>query len=130
MAGYRELNELLPLRLNAEPPIFRGCSLSELMLLVMIGVITLIPCALIICGLLGYLMMGVGLGLLSVIGWVVIGATVLQKLKRGRPQGFYQLRLRLWLEDLHLWHSPFIRKGQVWSVARTMKHDRRWCNAK
>ena len=32
-----ERNELLPLRLNAEPSIFRGCSLSELMMLVTIG---------------------------------------------------------------------------------------------
>ena len=55
-----ERNELLPLRLNAEPAIFRGCSLSELMLLVTIGSITLVPLSIIICGLFGYLMMGVG----------------------------------------------------------------------
>ena len=93
-------NELLPLRLNAEPTIFRGCSLSELMMLVTTGAVVLVPASIIICGLFGYLMMGVGIGLLLIIAWVVIGATVLQKLKRGRPLGFYQLRLRLWLERL------------------------------
>lgn len=118
MASSLEKNELLPLRLNAEPSIFRGCSLSELMMLVMIGGLTLVPCSILICGLLGYLMMGAGIGLLLVIGWVVVGATILQRLKRGRPLGFYQLHLRLWLGDLHLVRAPFIRESQVWDIGR------------
>ena len=120
MAISQEINELLPLRLNAEPPIFRGCSLSELMLLVTIGGLSIVPCSVIVCGLAGYLMMGAGIGLLLVIGWVVLGATVLQKLKRGRPLGFYQLRLRLWMEDLQIRHSPFIRQSQVWDIGRRL----------
>lgn len=121
MPFHQEINELLPLRLNAEPPIFRGCSLSELMLLVTIGSLSLVPCSIIICGFLGYLMMGVGIGLLLVIGWVVLGATILQRLKRGRPLGFYQLRLRLWLEDLHILKSTFIRQSRVWDIGRRLK---------
>ena len=121
MESQQEANELLPVRLNAEPSIFRGCSLSELMLLVTVGGIALVPSSVIVCGLFGYLMMGVGIGLLLVIGWVVIGATVLQKLKRGRPLGFYQLRLRLWLEDLHLLRSSFIRQSQIWDVGRRVE---------
>lgn len=116
-----ERNELLPLRLNAEPSIFRGCSLSELMMLVTTGAGVLVPASIIICGLFGYLMMGVGIGLLLVIAWVVIGATALQKLKRGRPLGFYQLRLRLWLEDCHLRTTPFIRQSRVWDVGRRIR---------
>lgn len=121
MTSPQEINELLPLRLNAEPSIFRGCSLSELMLLVIVGGTVLVPVSVIVCGLLGYLMMGAGIGLLLVIAWVVIGATVLQKLKRGRPQGYYQLRLRLWMEDLHLVKPEFIRCGQVWDIGRRLK---------
>ena len=114
------VNELLPLRLNAEPPIFRGCALSELMLLVAMGSVTLVPLSIVICGLFGYLMMGVGIGLLCVIGWVVVGATLLQKLKRGRPLGYYQLRLRLWLEDMHVLRLRFIRHSQVWDLGRSL----------
>lgn len=121
MTSRKECNELLPIRLNAEPSIFRGCSLSELMLLVTIGGIALVPISIIVCGLFGYLMMGVGIGLLLVIGWVVVGATVLQRLKRGRPLGYYQLRLRLWLEDLRLIRSPFIRQSRVWDIGRSQK---------
>jgi len=91
------------------------------MLLVTVGGITLIPLSVIVCGLLGYLMMGVGIGLLLVIAWVVMGAMILQKLKRGRPLGYYQLRLRLWLEDLHLLRRSFIRQGQVWDIGRRLK---------
>ena len=53
--------------------------------------------------------------------WVVVGATVLQKLKRGRPLGYYQLRFRLWLEDLGLLRSTFIRQGQVWDIGRRVR---------
>ena len=49
-----ERNELLPLRLNAEPSIFRGCSLSELMMLVTMGAGGLVPASIIICGLFAY----------------------------------------------------------------------------
>ena len=114
-------NELLPLRLNAEPSIFRGCSLSELMMLVISGGATLVPVSVVICGLIGYLMMGVGIGLLLIIAWVVVGATLLQKLKRGRPLGFYQLRLRLWLEDRRVIRPSFIRHSHVWDVGRAWK---------
>ncbi|MDA1370257.1 MAG: TIGR03750 family conjugal transfer protein [Proteobacteria bacterium] len=114
----QESNELLPLRLNAEPAIFRGCSVSELMMLVMIGGAVLVPSSIIVCGLMGYLMMGVGIGLLLVIACVVIGANVMQRIKRGRPLGFYQLRLRLWFDNLHLVRSPYIRESQVWDIGR------------
>jgi len=121
MDSRQELNELLPIRLNVEPSIFRGCSLSELMLLVTMGGAALVPASVIVCGLFGYLMMGFGIGLLLVIGWVFVGATVLQKLKRGRPLGYYQLRLRLWLESSHLLRSSFIRRSQVWDIGRRLK---------
>ena len=118
MESHQKGNDLLPLRLNAEPSIFRGCSLSELMLLVIGGALFFVPVSVAVCGLFGYLMMGVGIGLLLVIAGVVAGATILQKLKRGRPQNYYQLRLRLWFEDFHLVRPSFIRKGQVWDIGR------------
>lgn len=113
-------NELLPTRLNAEPSIFRGCSLSELMLLAASGAIVWIPFWLIICGLLGYLMMGVGVGVLSIIGWVFVGGTLLQKAKRGRPIGYYQLRIRLWLEDRGLFKTGCIRASRIWDLGRRL----------
>ncbi len=111
-------NPLLPTRLNAEPAIFRGCSLSELMGLSGLGALIWLPFWLLLCGLFGFLMMGVGIGLLSIIAWVVIGATVLQRLKRGRPVGYHALTLRLRLEDWKLVKSSFIRHSGVWDIGR------------
>ncbi len=113
-------NDLLPNRLNAEPSIFRGCSLSELMMLAITGAIVWIPFWLIVCGLLGYLMMGVGVGVLSIIAWVFVGGTLLQKAKRGRPMGYYQLRIRLLLEDRGLIKTGFIRQSHIWDVGRRL----------
>lgn len=116
----REVNELLPTRLNGEPAIFRGCTLSELMLLAISGAIIWIPFWLIVCGVLGFIMMGVGVGVISIILWVFFGGTVLQKAKRGRPMGFYQLRLRLMMEDLGWVKTGFIRQSKVWDVGRRL----------
>lgn len=74
---FMECNELLLLCLNVEFLIFWGCLFFELMMLVIVGVGGLVFVSIIICGLFGYLMMGVGIGLLLVIGWVVIGVIVL-----------------------------------------------------
>lgn len=113
-------NELLPTRLNAEPAIFRGCSLSELMLLAMTGAIIWIPFWVIVCGMIGYLMMGVGVGVLSIIAWVFVGGTLLQKAKRGRPIGYYQLRIRLMLEDRGIRKTGFIRQSHHWDLGRRL----------
>lgn len=112
------MNTLLPTRLNAEPPIFRGCSLSELMSLLTLSGIILMPLSIIVCSLFGFVMMGVGIGLLLVMVSMVLMATGLQKLKRGKPVGYYQLRLRLWLDDIAIYRAPFIREGQVWDIGR------------
>jgi conjugative transfer region protein (TIGR03750 family) len=113
-------NELLPTRLNAEPSIFRGCSLSELMSLTITGALVCVPFWLIVCALFKMVMVGVGIGVLSILGWVFVGATILQKMKRGRPIGFYQLKIRLLLEDKGLRKTPFIRKSQSWGIGRSL----------
>jgi conjugative transfer region protein (TIGR03750 family) len=117
-------NKLLPNRLNGEPAIFKGCSLSELMILTGAGAAICIPLSLVVCGVLGFMMAGVGIGVLATIGSVVVGSLWLQKAKRGRPIGFYQLRLKLMLEDRGIIKTGFIRQSQVWGIGRTVKGKR------
>lgn len=117
---FTSINELLPTRLNMEPVIFRGCSLSELMFLAASGAAIWLPFWLIVCGLLGFAMMGVGIGVISIIVWVFFGGTVLQKIKRGKPIGYYHLRMQLMLEDRGLKKSGFLRQSQIWSVGRRL----------
>lgn len=116
--------KLLPNRLNGEPAIFKGCSLSELMILAGGGAAVCIPFSLMVCGLFGFMMAGVGIGVLLTIGSVVVGSLWLQKAKRGRPLGFYQLRLKLMLEDRGLLNTGFIRESRVWGIGRTARSKR------
>ncbi len=124
MSNNSKKNELLPTRLNEEPAIFRGSTLSELMMLALSGAIIWIPFWLVVCWFFGFLMMGVGIGVLSIIGWVFVGGTFLQKAKRGRPLGFYQVRLKLMLEDYKLRKTGFIRQSQIWALGRNRSNTK------
>lgn len=117
---YPENNEqLLAARLDTEPVIFRGCSSSELGLIVGVSAAVWLPLSLLLAGLLGALTMGAGIAMLGVLATAFVMATVFQRLKRGRPDGYYQQRLRLKLEDFGLHRSGFIRRTGAWDIGRT-----------
>ena len=118
MSGQDEF-EVLPNRLNGEPSIFRGCSLSELTSLVIVSVLVCVPLLVIITSIFGYPMMGVGLGVMASLAMIVLGATWLQRQKRGRPIGYYQTNIRLRAERFGLTTTNTIQKSQVWDLGRT-----------
>lgn len=119
---YPEKNEqLLAARLDTEPVIFRGCSSSELGLIVGVSAAVWLPLSLLLAGLLGALTMGAGIAMLGVLATAFVMATVFQRLKRGRPDGYYQQRLRLKLEDFGLHRSGFIRRTGAWDIGRTCR---------
>lgn len=112
---------LLAARLDTEPVIFRGCSSSELGLIVGVSAAVWLPLSLLLAGLLGALTMGAGIAVVGVLATAFVMATVFQRLKRGRPDGYYQQRLRLKLEDLGLRRSGFIRRNGAWDIGRTCR---------
>lgn len=114
----RDDSEMLPTRLNKEPPVFRGCSISELIALTGISALILIPTCVVVLAMFGYAMMGVGIGMLATIGGVVVGATQLQKMKRGRPLGYYQLQIALMLDKSRIKKTGLILKSGFWSIGR------------
>ncbi len=63
--------------------------------------------------------MGLGATGVCVVASVVVGAGVFQKLKAGRPDGFYQQRLRIWLAKKKLLGSPFVIRSGIWDLGRT-----------
>lgn len=111
--------ETLADRLNQEPVIFRGSSSSELGMILLCAVVFWVPFALIVTGLLGALAMGLGLASLGVLATVFIGATCFQKIKRGRPDNYYQHRMMILLHQLGLRSTPLIRHQGAWSLGRT-----------
>ena len=112
-------DEILADRLNVEPAIFKGCSSSELGVIVGVAAAVWLPVSLILSGLLGAVTMGFGIAGVGVVATVVVTASLFQRLKRNRPDGYYQQRFRIWLDDWGLRAAPFVRRSGSWDVGRT-----------
>ncbi len=111
--------DILADRLNAEPAIFKGCSSSELGMIVAIAIVFWLPLSLLLAWLLGAITMGFGLAGIGVVVTVIVSATLFQRIKRDRPDGYYQQRIRMFLEDQHLIQTPWVRRSGVWDIGRT-----------
>jgi conjugative transfer region protein (TIGR03750 family) len=112
-------HEILADRLNAEPAIFKGCSSSELGVIVAVAALVWLPVSLVLAGLMGAVTMGFGLAGVGVVATVVVTATLFQRLKRNRPDGYYQQRFAIWLHDKGLRRSTLIRRSGSWDIGRT-----------
>ncbi len=112
-------DDILADRLNVEPAIFKGCSSSELGVIVSVAALIWLPVTLLLAGLMGAVTMGFGLAGMGVVGSVIVMASLLQRLKRGRPDGYYQQQFSIWLSDHGLRCSPFIRRSGAWDIGRT-----------
>lgn len=119
---HDELPDILASRLNFDVAAFRGNTRQEMMT---VGLISL-SATILILGVLAKLLLGmflVGLALsfpVSIpVGWCI--ATVLQKLKAGKPKGFVKQSLLLWLDKEGIKKSPFVRYSGKWSVRRKLR---------
>ena len=112
-------NNILADRLNVEPAIFKGCSSSELGVIVTLAVIVWLPLSVLLAWLLGAPSMGLGMAGIAIVLTVVVTATVFQRIKRGRPDGYYQQRFVMGLARLGLRRSPFICRDGSWSIGRS-----------
>lgn len=112
-------NDTLADRVNAEPPILRGCSSSELLMLVVGGVMFWVPMGVLLGWLAGAVLAALGIAGVGIIFTVWLAATAFQRIKRGRPHGYYQQRIVVFLHDIHLYPNRFIRRSGVWDIGRT-----------
>jgi len=111
--------DILADRLNAEPAIFKGCSSSELGVIVGVAALVWLPVSLILAGLAGAVTMGFGIAGAGIVATVLLMASLFQRLKRNRPDGYYQQRIVLWLDDHGLRRSPFVHRSGAWDIGRT-----------
>jgi len=112
-------HDILADRLNAEPVIFKGCSASELGMIVGVAALVWLPVSLILAGLAGAVTMGFGLAGIGIVATVLVTASLFQRLKRNRPDGYYQQRIVLWLDDRGMKRAPFILRSGSWDIGRT-----------
>jgi conjugative transfer region protein (TIGR03750 family) len=111
-------DNVLANRLNAEPAIFKGCSSSELGVIATVATVVWFPVSLLLAWLLGAPSMGLGLAGITIVATVVIAARGFERLKRGRPDGYYQQRLIIQWSAWGLRQSPFVLRNGHWSVGR------------
>lgn len=114
-----ERGDILANRLNAEPAIFKGCSSSELGIIVGVAALIWLPVSLLLAWLMGAVTMGFGIAGVGVVGTVMVIAALFQRLKRGRPDGYYQQQIAIFLDDCGLRRSPFIRRSGAWDIGRS-----------
>ena len=114
-----DVNNILADRLNVEPAIFKGCSSSELGVIVSLAIIIWLPLSVLLAWLLGAPSMGLGMAGIAIVCTVVITAAVFQGVKRGRPDGYYQQQFIIGLARLGLRRSPFIRRNGSWAIGRS-----------
>ena len=114
-----ETQEILADRLNAEPAIFKGCSSSELGMIVGVAILVWLPLSLLLAWLLGAVTMGFGIAGVGVVATVVVMATLFQRIKRGRPEGYYQQWLRIRLQSMGLTRAPWVLRSGSWDIGRT-----------
>lgn len=112
-------HETLADRLNAEPAIFKGCSSSELGMILGLAIVVWLPLSLLLAWLLGAITMGFGIAGVGVVATVVVMATLFQRIKRGRPEGYYQQWLRIRLQTIGLYRTPWVLRSGSWDIGRT-----------
>ena len=117
--GQTHHDELLADRLNTEPTIFKGCSSSELGLIVAGALVVWLPLSLLIAWLLGAITMGFGFAGVGIVATVVLSATLFQRVKRNRPDGYYQQALIIALHRWGLRQSPWVLREGAWDIGRT-----------
>ena len=112
-------HDILADRLNAEPAIFKGCSSSELGAIVGVAVLVWLPLSLMLAGLAGAVTVGFGMAGIGIVATVLVMAGLFQRLKRNRPDGYYQQRFVLWLDEQGVKRAPFVRRSGSWDIGRT-----------
>ena len=110
--------EVLADRLNGEPNVFKGCSTTELGLIVGVAILVWLPVSVLIAWAMGAPSMGLGLAGVAIVLSVIIAAGLMQRLKRGRPDSYYRHAATLALARTGLVRSPYICRDGEWSLGR------------
>ena len=111
-------HDILAERLNAEPAIFKGCSSSELGVIVGVAALVWLPLSLMAAKLAGAITMGFGMAGIGIVATVLVMASVFQRLKRNRPDGYYRQWFVRWLDERGLRRAPFVHRSGPWDIGR------------
>ena len=109
---------LLANRVNTEPPIFRGCSSSELLAMLVGSILIWLPLSLLVALIIGRVTLFLGILAIGVLGSMYFGAGVFNRLKRNRPDYYYVHAFKRFLHDHGLHRARFIWRSGSWDIGR------------
>ena len=110
--------ETLADRLNSEPVIFRGSTNSELGVIALVAALFWLPFSVLIGTLIGKFFIAVGLSAVGVLATIFFGSTLFQRIKRGKPDFYYQHVVIIKLQRMGLRASQLILRNGLWSLGR------------
>lgn len=110
--------EFLPDRLNRQPVVFLGLTDGELRGVALANLAVLVPLSAVLGAAVGFGIFGAGFGFLLSGGGVWLSARTLRRLKRNKPAGYHEDRIRAWLEDRGMAKRTMLRESAVWDVRR------------
>jgi len=114
-----EADDLLAERLNHEPVVLLGYTDSEFGLAVKVACLLAFPSTLFIGFMAGKPLPGLAGGFLLALALVVAGGKFLVRLKRGKPDFYYQTRMKLALQHYGFGNSGLLRYKGAMSIGRT-----------
>lgn len=114
-----EQPDLLADRVDTEPPIFRGCSSSELLAMLIISIATWLPLSILVALLLNRPPFFLGILAVGVLGSIYLGAGVFYRIKRNRPDHYYVHAVKKFLHIRKIHSAHFTWRSGLWDVSRT-----------
>jgi len=115
----------IPDRLIEEPVVFRGMTDTELVYVILGGLVIWIPVCILLMLPFGYGLFGVGVGFAMAIVTVVMAGRYLTRLKRRMPEGQHIVYLKRLLQEKGIKDYGFILSTQYWDVTRTNQVKRK-----
>jgi conjugative transfer region protein (TIGR03750 family) len=109
---------LLAERLNTEPPVSRGCSVIEILAILAGAVGLWLPLGGVLGWWQGAFQLGLAGGVIAIVLTMAVVPTILQRMKRDRPHGYYQHWFAVRFHDWGLGRSPYIRTAGFWDLGR------------
>jgi len=105
-------------RLATSPPVSRGCSVIEIVAILGGAVGLFLPLGGAIGWGQGAFQLGLAGGVIAIVLTLAVVPSCLQRMKRDRPHGYYQHWFAVWLHDLRVIHTPYIRASGRWDLGR------------
>ncbi len=111
--------DFIPDRLIEEPVVFRGLTDTEVVVLIIAGLVFWIPASVLLLLPFGWGLFGVGIGVGMAIASLVVIGKYLQELKRRRPDGLHIVYLKkIAQKKFSFINFNYIETSQSWDIRR------------